>query len=140
MGFLGVVGAVSLPWSAPAVIESSIRRVMRHSDSGFARTVEAIDKPLGFYVLALLIVEGFLTTLLIFSDLDTGAKTWGMWAGIGLFVLVVGVVSALVWFRPTNLTFTGYEALVGMGKFTYGTETGEVEEKDLPSGTARPEK
>ena len=111
---------------------------MRHSDSGFARTVDAIDKPLGFYALALLIVEGFLTILLIFSDLDTGAKTWGMGAIIGLFVLVVGVVSALVWFKPTNLTFTGFEALVSMGKIPYGTDTGEVEEKDLPSGTARP--
>ncbi len=112
---------------------------MRHSYSGYSRIVDAIDKPLGFYALALLIVEGFLTILLIFSDLDKGDKTWGMWAIIGLFVLVLVVVSALVWFKPTNLTFTGYEALVSMGRITYGTDTGEVAEKDLPSGTARPE-
>ena len=112
---------------------------MHQSDSGFARVVEAIDKPLGFYALALLIVEGFLTILLIFSDLSTDAKTWGMYAIIGLFVLVVGIVSLLVWFKPTNLTFTGFEALVGMDKITYGTEAGEIEKKDLPSGTAAPE-
>lgn len=112
---------------------------MPHSYSGFVRIVEAIDKPLGFYVLSLLIAEGFLTTILIFSDLGAGAKTWGMWAVIGQFVLVVCVVSALVWFKPTNLTFTGFEALVGMGKLPYGTDTAEIEEKDLPSGTARPE-
>ena len=112
---------------------------MHHSHSSFLRIIEAVDKPLGFYVLALLIVELFLTTLLIFSDLDAGAKTWGMWAVISLFVLVVGIVSVLVWCRPTNLTFTGHDALVQMGKLTYGTEAGEVAERDLPSGTARPE-
>ena len=112
---------------------------MRHSHSGYTRLVDAIDKPLGFYVLALLIVEGFLSIVLIFSDLDKGAKAWGMGAIIGLFVLVVLIVSALVWSKPTNLTFTGYEALVDRGKITYGTDMGEVEEKDLPSGTVRPE-
>lgn len=113
--------------------------VMRQSDHGFARLVEAVDKPLGFYVLALLIVEGFLTILLIFSDLSMEAKTWGMWAVIGLFVLVVCLVSAFVWFKPTNLTFTGLEALVEMDKISYGTETGEIAKRDLPSGTISPD-
>lgn len=112
---------------------------MNHSHSGLARIIDAIDKPLGFYVLALLIVELFLTTILTLSDLDQAAITWGMWAGIVLFVLVLAAVTALVWFKPTHLTFTGYETLVSMGKIPYGTDTGEVAVKDLPSGTARPE-
>ena len=111
---------------------------MRYPDSIYARSAESIGKPLGFYVLALLIVEGFLTTLLVASDLDKGDKRWGMWAGIGLFVLVVGIVSAFVWVKPTNLTFTGHDSLVSMGIITYGTDTREVKEKDLPSGTVRP--
>ena len=125
---------------APAgVVESTTRNTMREPHHGVERLIDAIDKPLGFFVLALLIVEGFLSTVLILSDLDSTAKAWGMGAIIGLFVLVVAVVGLLVWHRPTNLTFTGYEALVSMGKITYGTDRGEVAEKDLPSGTARPE-
>ncbi len=77
---------------------------------------------------------------MIWSDLDNDTKTLGMWAVIGLFVLVVILVSAIVWFKPTHLTFTGYEALVGMGRITYGTDMAEIAEEDLPRGTSRPKK
>lgn len=107
---------------------------MRASGAGWERLIQAADKPLGFYVLALLIVEGFLTTLLIFSDLSAGDKAKGMWAVIGLFVLVCATVSVTVWFRPTHLTFTGYEALVDRGRIAYGTETAELDAHDRPSG------
>ena len=117
----------------------SSRSIMHHSRSANERIIEAIDKPLGFYVLALLIVELFLSTILILSDLDKGAKTSGMWAIIWLFVLVVVIVSVLAWFKPTNLTFTGHETLVSMGKATYGTNATEIKEEDLPSGTPKPE-
>ena len=110
------------------------------SASASSRLVESIDKPLGFYVLALLIVEGFLTTIVVLSDLDAGAKTWAMWAVIGLFVLVVLIVTAFVWFKPTHLTFTGFETLVDRGKAAYGTETSEVfEVKEWPPGISDPE-
>ena len=110
---------------------------MRQFNSCSARTriIEAVDKPLGFYVLSLLIVEGFLAAVLILADLDRNTRAWGMWAGVGLLVLVVGAVSIVVWFKPTNLTFTGFESLVEMGKIPYGTETEEIAEEDLPSGT-----
>ena len=55
--------------------------------------IEAINHPLGFFVLALLIVETFLSTVLIGSDLDPIQKYYGMWAGIGLFLLLIIVIS-----------------------------------------------
>ena len=112
---------------------------MRRSSYGFARLVEAIDKPLGFYVLALLIVEGLLTTLLIFSNVEPYAQVWGLWVVTGLFILVFATVSLFVWYKPTHLTFTGFEALVGMGKASYGTDEEEVAQRALPGGTAAPD-
>ena len=34
---------------------------MQQTQSGWSRIIEAVDKPLGFFVVALLIVEGFLS-------------------------------------------------------------------------------
>ncbi len=105
--------------------------------SSWARVIEAIDKPLGFYVLAVLIVESFLSIVLILSDLEAGVQEKGMWAGIGLFAFVVVTVSVFVWFKPTNLMFTELGTLVQMGKASYGTETKQVGLPDLPSGVRK---
>ena len=67
--------------------------------------IQAITSPLGFFALSLLIVEGFLTIVLVFSDLDAQSKYYGMFIGSALFILVVIGVFLLVWFKPTNLTF-----------------------------------
>lgn len=67
--------------------------------------LEAISSPLGFFVLALLIVEGFLSIVLVGSDLAPSDKVVGMYLGVSLFVLVTGIVAALGWYRPRNLTF-----------------------------------
>ena len=56
-------------------------------------------------------MEGFLTIALVFSHLDTGSKFWGMIIGAVLFLIVVGIVSLLVWLKPTHLTFRGQEHL-----------------------------
>ncbi len=56
---------------------------MQQSRSGWCRIIEAIDKPLGFYVLALLIVESFLTIVITIADLEPRVKEFGMWAGVG---------------------------------------------------------
>ena len=112
---------------------------MRQNRSGWARIIEAIDKPLGFYVLALLIVEGFLGLVLILSELESQAKERGMWAGVGLFVLVIFLVTICVWKKPTHLIFTERGSLVEMGKASYGTESAEIKEEKLPSGTNKSE-
>jgi hypothetical protein len=87
-------------------------------DKGRATLVSVINTPLGFFALSLLIVEGFIGIILVGSGLNktgtTGVnnnltgnqKFAGMLLGIFLFVLVVVMVTILVWFKPTHLTFS----------------------------------
>ena len=91
-----------------------------------ARTkwVEGITTPLGFYVLALLIVESFLATVLIFAELPASERMWGVWVGVGMFALVVVLVTLLVWFKPDSLTFDKEAHLVDRGKILYGSDEG----------------
>lgn len=112
---------------------------MQQSRSGWSRIIEAIDKPLGFYVLALLIVESFLTIVITVADLEPRVKEFGMWAGVGLFLAVVAVVTLCVWFKPTHLTFTERGSLIEMGKASYGTEAGVVTPDSLSKGLTEPE-
>ncbi|GAH79035.1 unnamed protein product [marine sediment metagenome] len=104
---------------------------MQYRQSAWAKIIEAVTRPLGFYVLALLIVEGFLTLVLTFSNISTTAREYGMWAGIGLFLLVFIVVSLLAWFKPENLIFAEYGRLVHNGKIPYGTNEAEVPRTEL---------
>lgn len=106
--------------------------------------LEAITSPLGFFVLALLIVEAFLGTVLIGAQLQPEQKIIGRYLGVAMFVLVVVGVWILVWTRPSNLTFDKHAHLVDRGKIPYGTEqqtvspenrfaAGEKEKKVGPS-------
>ncbi|HET6250084.1 MAG TPA: hypothetical protein VFE47_20505 [Tepidisphaeraceae bacterium] len=67
--------------------------------------LNAINSPLGFYVLALLIAEATSGLVLVKSDLAAKDKFYGLVLSVGMFVLVVAVVTLLVWFKPENLTF-----------------------------------
>jgi heme A synthase len=67
--------------------------------------INAINSPLGFYVLALLIAEAAIGMVLVESDLTAKDKFYGLILAVGMFVLVVIVVTLLVWFKPKNLTF-----------------------------------
>ena len=69
------------------------------------KLVEAITAPLGFFVLALLIVEASLSVVLVASDLEPSDKAIGMYLVVGMFVLVAILVFLLVWHKPRNLTF-----------------------------------
>lgn len=91
--------------------------------------VETINHPLGFFVLGLLIVESFLGTVLIGSDLEPMHKYYGMWAGIGLFIILIIAVFILVWFKPKNLTF-GEEGYL-RDKGTFGTESNPLSEETI---------
>ena len=75
------------------------------SQSTVVRLVEVTRAPLGFFVLALLIVETFLGAVLLGSDLHAENKVTMVYMGVGMFVLVVSVVTVLVWMKPENLTF-----------------------------------
>lgn len=70
-----------------------------------AALIKGIDSPLGFFVLALLIIEAFLTLILTFAELKDEEKPTFIWLGVFLFILVTLIVGLLVWFKPENLTF-----------------------------------
>ncbi len=67
--------------------------------------IRAITTPLGFYVLALLIVEATLAIVLTSSKLDS-ERVWNgyLWM-IGIFIGVIIVVTALTIFNPKNLLY-----------------------------------
>ena len=67
--------------------------------------IQAISTPLGFYVLALLIIESTLAIVLTCSKL-TEEHVWiGFKVMLGLFMVVLVVVTILVFCFPTNLLF-----------------------------------
>jgi hypothetical protein len=106
------------------------------------RMIQVVNTPLGFFVLALLIVESFLATVMIGGNLQAGDKLLGMWLGIGLFVLVTSAVFALVWWKPEHLTFDKEAHLIDHGKI-YGSDSHRVDDLDQlsddrmnPSGKA----
>ena len=73
---------------------------------------------MGFFILALLIVETFLTLVL---TINGGDYRFGIYIGSGLFVLVVVIVAIIDWFRPHHLMFGEKAHLMDRGKFPYGT-------------------
>lgn len=92
-------------------------------NSSRQKIVQSITTPLGFFVLALLIVESFLATVLLGADLDMTHKVIGMWAGVILFVLVMIAVFLLVWFKPTELTFDKEAHLTMSGRYIKKTDS-----------------
>lgn len=70
------------------------------------KTLGGIASPLGFFGLALLIVEGFLMGAGRLFDLPVEFRVTMIWVGVALFVLLVTVVVLLVIFFPKNLVFT----------------------------------
>mgnify|MGYP001619026589 CR=1 FL=1 len=102
--------------------------------------LEAITAPLGFFVLALLIVEAFLATILIGATLENADKVSGMYLGVGLFVFVTFLISLLVWFKPDNLTFDKEAHLRNRGKPPFGSESHTVSNQDSLMPTEPKEK
>lgn len=107
--------------------------------SAFVKVIEAITAPLGFFVLALLIVEVFLATVLVNAQLPDASKVTGMWMGVVLFILVTGAVFALVWYKPKHLTFDKEAHLVEGGKISFGSNQEEVDPAGLADAPASTE-
>lgn len=100
--------------------------------------LKAITSPLGFFVLALLIAETTLAVVLIRSDLDKQEKFYGLLLVVGMFVLVVVIVTLLVWFKAENLTFDRDAHLIDRGKIPYGSDSHELKAADLDSLAEKP--
>jgi hypothetical protein len=105
--------------------------------TAWGKIIETIDRPLGFFVLALLIVESFLGLVLGISKFDTEHQYSGMLWGIALFVFVVFTVTILVWFKPENLTYDKDAHLAQRRRSQFGTEKKQVKNVDelLPTQT-----
>lgn len=100
-------------------------------NSTAVRIIEVIDKPLGFYVLALLIVESFLGLVLVGAKNLKGVYlNIGMWMGVGMFILVILVVTVSVLWKPQNLTFDRDAHLIDRGRAPFGTDTHIVGNRD----------
>lgn len=72
---------------------------------GRANVIQAITTPLGFYVLALLIVEATLCIVLVSSKLSTDKVWLGFLWMIGIFIGVIVVVTLFAWFNPRHLLY-----------------------------------
>jgi hypothetical protein len=100
------------------------------------RVVQAITSPLGFFVLALLIVESFLALVLRDATLDRYDKMIGVWIGAGLFLVVNIGVWVLVWFKAKELTFDK-RAHLAQSKMDFGSQGNETTRKALRAAKAR---
>lgn len=95
------------------------------------QVIGAITAPLGFFVLALLIVESFLAIILIYATLENADRVYGMYIGVGLFVYITFIVSLFVWFKPDNLIFDKEARLIDSGKADFGTDSHTAKNQDL---------
>ena len=95
---------------------------------------------MGFYVLALLIVESFLAAVLIFAEIPTSERMTGVWVGAGMFTLVIVLVTLLVWHKPDNLIFDKEAHLVDRGRIPYGSDEGIIEPEEVFSPKKAAEK
>ena len=92
--------------------------------------IKSISSPLGFFALSLLIVEGFLGIVLVYSGMGYSSKFWGMIIGAALFVIVVAIVSLLVAYKPKNLIF-GEESHLKEDSLIYGSKDKPLTEHQL---------
>ncbi|MCL4874203.1 hypothetical protein KJ039_08985 [bacterium] len=99
-------------------------------NKSYSKIIEVITTPLGFFALALFIVEGFLATVLIASEFEKNEKIFGMSIGVVLFLIVLIAVFVLVWFKPQNLTFDKSAHLIDRGKAPFGTDSYLVLNRD----------
>ena len=102
---------------------------MQESQRAGPTFVEAVTAPLGFFVLALLIVESFLAAAVIGGGLQEQQQDAVLWMGVGMFVLVVTTVAVLVWKKPENLTFDK-QAHLTRSSAGFGTDSQPVPDRD----------
>lgn len=100
-------------------------------------TLSAVNSPLAFYVLSLLIVETTLALVLVKSDLPPQDKFYGMWLAVAMFVVVVGLVTLLVWKKPENLIFDRDAHL--WRQIPYGTDSRPKQAKEVKDLSSSPD-
>lgn len=95
------------------------------------KAIQAIHSPLGFFALALLIVEGFLFGVGAWFDLSAGWRIAAMAVGVILFLIVFGTVVFLVVLYPKNLVFSEESHIQYDRMQIFGTEEREMTGRTL---------
>jgi heme A synthase len=67
--------------------------------------LQAVNTPLCFYVLALLIIESFFGLVIATGKLNEKTTLYCINWGLGLFVAVIVIVSIFAWFKPDTLIY-----------------------------------
>ena len=102
------------------------------------KAVQAVHSPLGFFVLALLIVEGFLLGAGTWFGLSEPWKLAAIGIGVLLFLGVFGTVVWLVVKYPENLVF-GEESYVQFEAMkVYGSENHVLTGRNLRALPSEP--
>ncbi len=96
-----------------------------------SKAVQAVHSPLGFFVLALLIVETFLLGTGIWFGLSAEWKLAAIGVGVILFLIVFGTVVWLVVAYPQNLVFSEESHVQYAAMKMFGTEARLMTGHDL---------
>jgi hypothetical protein len=108
--------------------------------SSRTRLIELIDRPLGFYVLSLLIVETFIGVVAALARSSVGDLHLGLWLGVGMFVYITGTVTFIVWHKAHVLTFDRDAHLRERRLAPLGTDKKQVNDPEkLPPPQRAPE-
>lgn len=115
-----------MPPESPDTGPADITRVAARS-----KVVRAAHSPLGFFVLALLIVEAFLWGAGIWFGLSESWKIAAIGVGVLLFLIVFGTVVWLVIAYPQNLVFSEESHVQYAAMRMFGTESRLLTGHDL---------
>jgi hypothetical protein len=105
--------------------------VMSMLFGGRSSWIQSITSPLGFCVLALLIVETFLLGAGMAFGLDTKWKLAAIGVGVLLFLIVFEQVLWLIVHYPQNLTFTAQSHVQVTAMKIYGSDTRIINGSEL---------
>ena len=96
-----------------------------------SKAIQAVHSPLGFFVLALLIVETFLFGTGGWFDLPEPWKLAAMGVGVGLFLIVFATVVWLVVKYPQNLVFSEESHVQFQAMKVFGSDENLITHRDL---------
>ena len=96
--------------------------------------LQAVTTPLGFFVLALLVVESFLGSVIILGNPDTAFRHSALNYGVIMFILVVVVVSIITVWKPRDLTYSAIAHLEERRLERGDSKSGAVQENDPSEG------
>src|SRR5579862_5817558 len=100
-----------------------------------SKAVQAVHSPLGFFVLALLIVETFLLGAGRWFGLSEQWRVAALGVGVTLFLIVFATVVWLVVAHPENLVFSEESHVHYAAMKMFGSERRSITGQDLSSLT-----